>query len=120
MSLWAATLPLDQDPPFIDADDLHDMIDDIEDGAIPWQCFTVRYQGDIPASNPPPWMTQDFEIWFRCPRMVLHNMLGNPDFANEMDFAPKRVYNKEGKREYKDFMSGDWAWKQSVRLALAI
>lgn len=31
-----------------------------------------------------------------------------------MDFAPKRVFVVDGSREYGDFMSGNWAWKQAV------
>ena len=43
------------------------------------------------------------------------NMLQNPDFANSFDYAPLREYDENGNCRYKNFMSGDWAWKQAVR-----
>ena len=61
-------------------------------------------------------MTKEYKVFFRCPCEVGKNMLGNPDFTKEIDFAPKRVYGKYGKHEYQDFMSGNWAWDQAVSL----
>ena len=55
-----------------------------------------------------------YNVHFCDARIVLHNQLGNPDFTNEMDFAAKEVRDENNKRRYKDFMSGDWAWRQSV------
>ncbi|KAI0309305.1 hypothetical protein OF83DRAFT_1185856 [Amylostereum chailletii] len=34
-----------------------------------------------------------------------------------MDFCAKKVYNGKDKRQYREFMSGDWGWKQSDILA---
>ncbi|PSR97181.1 hypothetical protein PHLCEN_2v4359 [Hermanssonia centrifuga] len=34
-----------------------------------------------------------------------------------MDFSPKRVFGKAGKRQYRDFMSGNWAWSQADIIA---
>ncbi|KAG6826062.1 hypothetical protein H0H92_001275 [Tricholoma furcatifolium] len=61
-------------------------------------------------------MTQGHEVWFRDPLRVLKNQLGNPDFADEIDYAPKRVF-LGGKRRYRDVMSGNWAWEQCNILA---
>ncbi|OCH89900.1 hypothetical protein OBBRIDRAFT_731772 [Obba rivulosa] len=114
MELWAATLPPDQDLPFANADDLYNSIDSIPFGDVPWQSFTVSYSGKQPEGlEAPSWMTTEYEVWFRCPREVLHQQLGNPDFAQEMDYAPKRTFDKANKRVYQDFMSGNWAWKQA-------
>jgi hypothetical protein len=46
--------------------------------------------------------------------IVLHNQLGNRDYAHEMDFAPKDVRDQDSKRRYSDFISGNWAWRQAV------
>jgi hypothetical protein len=35
--------------------------------------------------------------------------LGNPDFAGEMDFGPKRLFNNNEKWYYSNFMSGNLA-----------
>ncbi len=59
-------------------------------------------------------MTTDYTIWYRDPHQLFLNILQNPDFATTFDYAPLREYDKDGNRQYKNFMSGDWAWKQAV------
>lgn len=61
-------------------------------------------------------MTTEYQLWYRDPRKVIHNLFGNPDLINSIDYVPYREFNN-GERRYCDFMSGDWAWKQSVRNA---
>lgn len=114
MQLWAATLPEDEDPPFADHNDLQAAIDEIAEGEVPWQAFTVSYNGALPEGEVPSWMTRQYEVWFRCPRELGKNMLANSDFAKEMDFVPKRVFGEGGVREFKDLMSGNWVWNQAV------
>ncbi|KAI9067436.1 hypothetical protein FKP32DRAFT_1672995 [Trametes sanguinea] len=116
MQLWGSTLPPGQDPPFADAKHLYDSIDAIPLADVPWQCFIVTYCGPRPQGVVPPWMDREYIVWYRCPRRVLHGQLGNPDFKGEMDFTPKQVFRGPD-REYKDFMSGDWAWKQADIIA---
>lgn len=83
-------------------------------GAVPWQSFKVSYQGPKPENNVPEWMNTEYEVWFRDPRKIIKQMLNNPDFNGEFDYAAYREYGPDGKHRYKDFMSGDWAWRQSV------
>ncbi|KAH9851016.1 hypothetical protein C2E23DRAFT_733502 [Lenzites betulinus] len=116
MQLWASTLPPGQDPPFANARDLYESIDNIPLGDIPWQEFRITYTGDRPDDNVPPWMLREYTVWFRCPRRVLHTQVGNADFANDMDYTPKQVFHGD-QREYKDFMSGDWCWQQADIIA---
>ncbi|KAI0318160.1 hypothetical protein OF83DRAFT_1163587 [Amylostereum chailletii] len=112
MALWASTLREGDKPPFASNKDMQETIDATGLGDIAWQLFSVTYNGPLPASEAPPWMLASYEIWFRCPLEVIRNQLSNPDFASKMDFSTKRVYHGE-KRQYRDFMSGNWAWKQS-------
>jgi hypothetical protein len=114
MELWTATLPSDQDPPFVNKQHLYDTIDATEDGDVPWDCFSVSFAGDIVEEDTTPWKHATYEVWFRDPRKVLHNQLKNRSFASEMDFSAKEVRDDKGKHRYTDFMSGDWAWRQSV------
>ncbi|KAI0632415.1 hypothetical protein C8Q77DRAFT_1218797 [Trametes polyzona] len=116
MQLWAATLPPDQDPPFADDKHMYDTIDSIPLADMPWQAFVVTYVGPRPDGDVPSWMDREYTVWYRCPRRVLHAQLGNPDFADTMDYTPKRVFQGDH-REYKDFMSGDWAWRQADTIA---
>ncbi|KAJ6632009.1 hypothetical protein B0H10DRAFT_2159558 [Mycena sp. CBHHK59/15] len=111
MQNWAAR-PGAPDPPFADHEDLYNTIDTTEIGHVPWESFTVRYNRPIEPGDTTPWRTQEYIIHFRDPRQVLQQQLANPDFKSEMDFAPKQVF-VDGQRQYEDFMSGNWAWKQA-------
>ena len=118
MNLWAATQDVkgeDVNPPFADTQDLHSTIDSIPLGDIPWQGFKVKYTSDIP-ENAPTWMTKEYDVWFRNPLEVMEAQIGNPDFDNEIDYAPKQVFSRNKKHQYTDFMSGQWPWDQAVRL----
>ena len=117
LDLWAATLLKHGDkPPFADCRDLYKTIDSTPVGDVKWKSFPVRYTGEKPECDIPSWMDQSYDVWYRDPHEVVHNMLANPNYANEMDYSPYREYATDGdERQWKDFMSSDWAWKQAVR-----
>jgi hypothetical protein len=116
MQIWAASLPPDHDPPFANKADLYDTIDDTAVGDIPWESFTISYTGEMGEGEVAPWKLATYDIWYRDPRAVLKSQLANPDFANEMDVAPKVVRDaKTGKRQFQNFMSGNWSGRQAVR-----
>ncbi|KAG2153850.1 hypothetical protein DEU56DRAFT_868451 [Suillus clintonianus] len=110
----AATLAKHGDtPPFADHKDLHSVIDATELGDVPWQCFSVQYSGERPEVVPP-WMDDEFEVWYRDPRAMARNILANPSFKDEIDYVPFREYDvSDDTRRWKDFMSGDWVWQQA-------
>jgi hypothetical protein len=110
--LLAALYP-DKDPPFADHKDLYATIDAIQQGDVPWQSFSIQYTGPLPDGVVPEWMTQKYEVWFRSPLEIFEKQLANPDFKDEIDWAPKRIF-KNGKRQLTDLFSGNWAWKQAV------
>jgi Plavaka transposase len=118
MELIAALLEKhEDDPPFRDNNDLLSKIDEIKLGEIPWESFTARYDGELPSEGPAPeWMTSDYEVFFRDPQQIIHNMLANPDFDGGFDYSPYQDFENE-KRRWSDFMSGNWAWKQAVRIS---
>ena len=121
---WARSLDADGDPPFdppfADAKDLYSTIDACRLGHVTWQSFQVSYDGEVEEDGAP-WKRKAYDVWFCDPKELLKAQLGNPDFANEMDFAPKEVINrKTGARCYKDFMSGQWAWRQAVCVSRCI
>ncbi|KAG1849689.1 hypothetical protein DFJ58DRAFT_716906 [Suillus subalutaceus] len=109
LDLWASTLAKHNDnPPFADHRDLYHVIDSSPFGDVPWQCFTDEDK---------PWMDDEYEVWFRDPCEVARNMLANSTYANEIDYCPYREYSTEGnKRQWKDFMSGDWVWDQADKI----
>ncbi len=114
LQIWCSTMQNGADPPFANTDDLYQTIDATNIGSMPWQSFTISYGGDMGPGEPPSWKIAEYEIFYRDPHTILLNQLSNQDFAAEMDFAPKRVTDAQGKRRYQDFMSGNWAWRQAV------
>ncbi|KAF8441008.1 hypothetical protein L210DRAFT_3612177 [Boletus edulis BED1] len=119
LDLWASSLyPHGAEPPFQDHRHLHEVIDATIIGDVKWQSFSVSYTGEVPEVNPPDWMRQKYDVWFRDPRQVVHKILGNPSFASEMDLRPFAEYSTQDRtRQYKDFMSGEWAWEQADIIA---
>ncbi|KAJ7200092.1 hypothetical protein GGX14DRAFT_536413 [Mycena pura] len=105
-------------PPFTDHKDLYATIDATERGHVAWQAFEVAYDGsDLDAPNAPSWKRKNYTVYFRDPRAVLQQQLGNPDYKSEIDLSPRRVYDEKDERVYENFMSGDWAWRQADDIA---
>lgn len=103
-------------PPFADSTDMYNVLDSIPLGDAPWHSFTGQYTGVVPDTNTPTWMTAKYDVWCRNPLDVIHNLLANPDFKGEFDYAPYREYDNKDRRQYHNFMSGNWAWRHAVRL----
>lgn len=62
----------------------------------------------------PTWKRGVHEVWFRNPEVLLDHQLSNPDFKNNIDYAPRLVYGDQGQCIWSDFMTGNWAWLQCV------
>jgi Plavaka transposase len=121
LDLWAASMLKHGDtPPFANFQDLHNTIDSTPLGDVPWQSFKTRYQDEKPQQNIPLWMDAGFDVWFRDPCAVIQNMLANPDFNGEIDYAPLREFKANGDRRYQNLMSGDWAWEQAVFFSFSL
>ncbi|KII87401.1 hypothetical protein PLICRDRAFT_664349 [Plicaturopsis crispa FD-325 SS-3] len=117
MELWAASLlPHGGHPPLSGHHDMHTKIDNIPHGNVPWQSFSVTPADNV-AADSPSWMHAEYDVWFRDPREVARVMLDNPDFEGELDYGPYRDFDKNGNRVLKDFMSGDWSWRQADKIA---
>jgi hypothetical protein len=115
LDLWASTLlKHDDTPPFANHADLFDTIDSTPLGDVPWQTFSLNFNGEVP-DDAPSWMTSTYDIWFRDPHLVVRNMIDNPDYSNQFDSAPTRTFDNNGYRQYQDFMMGDWVWEEAVR-----
>lgn len=86
-------------------------------GDAPWNCFKASLN-DQDNPNAPSWQKAEYDIWYRDPKVVMRNMLSNPDFAREFDTTPY-VELKDGKRRRSDFMSANFAWRQCVSASLS-
>ncbi|KAH9011095.1 hypothetical protein EDB83DRAFT_2322269 [Lactarius deliciosus] len=62
----------------------------------------------------PSWMEGDYDVWFRDPRILVHNLLSNLDFKKGIDLAPFQERLSSGVRRFQNFMSGIWAWPPDV------
>lgn len=115
LALWTANLAKHGDtPPFRTHAGLYSSIDDTPLGGVKWESFSVSYSGPRPDNDVPTWMTDTHSVFFRDPRKIVHGMLSNPDFKDEIDYAPLRAFGPDGKRRLQHFMSGEWAWKEAV------
>ncbi|KAG1859730.1 hypothetical protein F4604DRAFT_1684671 [Suillus subluteus] len=36
----------------------------------------------------PSWMDDEYDVWYRDPRLMAHNMLANPTYKKEIDYTP--------------------------------
>lgn len=113
LKLWKASFGTVKGAPFENRNHLYAMIDAIPYG-LDWESFTVSYP---PSNNPeevrPPWMDQEFEVWHRDVFDVVKSIISNPDFDGEFDYSPYQHY-VDGSHQFRDFMSGNWSWRQAV------
>ena len=100
-------------------DNLLATIDSTLPGNVPWQGLSMSYNGPLLQldGDIPTWMGTSYEVWYRDPRKLLHNMLANRDFNGEFDYIPFREFDAKKRRRWRDFMSGDWAWKEADCIA---
>lgn len=117
--LWAASLAKhDDSPPFGGHRPLYETIDAIPLGDVPWDSITLNYKDkEMLPDDAPSWQKADYDVWYRDPRLIVQNMLANPDFKDEFDYTPVREFLPDkdgGGLRHKNFMSGTWAWKQAV------
>ena len=117
--LWAASLAAHHDsPPFSNHTEMYNVIDSTPLVDLPWQSFSLEYNGDVPEEDVPSWMSAEYDVWFRDPLELVHKILSNPDFEDEIDYAPVQEYSSDGVHRFQNFMSGNWAWKQAVSILL--
>lgn len=113
LDLWAASLGAGEEPPFSSHEHLYSSIDAIPRGGEPWSSFAIKYSGEVPEDEPPPWMVADYEVWYCDPRAVIRNQLANPDFKGEIDIVPLQEFSANDERVWSNFMSGNWSWNQA-------
>ena len=118
MELWEESMGLnDEDPPpshapFTGYKDMNATIDHITVGDVPWQCFVAEVRGEVP-DDAAKWLSQGHKVYFRHPGAVIDNILKNPSFNGEIDYAPYISIDSNDKRRWSDFMSGNFSWRQA-------
>jgi hypothetical protein len=76
----------------------------------------LKYNGEHPAKNSPPWVDAGYEFWFCDPHKLVTNMLSNSEFEGEMDYVPYQSLQQVMRNVFENFMLGDWTWMQVVSL----
>ncbi|KAG2337300.1 hypothetical protein BDR05DRAFT_952748 [Suillus weaverae] len=95
-NLWAASLAAHGDtPPFTNHTDMYDTINSTPLGDVPWQSFSSQYNRILPddLDDIPSWMKSEYDVWFRDPRLLVHNIISNPDFKDKFNYAPLQEYS---------------------------
>ncbi|KAI6154599.1 hypothetical protein BKA82DRAFT_4347529 [Pisolithus tinctorius] len=121
LEIWAASLlALRGEPLFANQKDLYRVIDSTSVGEVKWESFVVQYADngrDGQGSNTAPWMLDSYDVWYRDPCKVIHNVLARADLIGRIDYVPYREYDStNNQRCWEDFMSGAWAWNEADRI----
>ena len=121
LELWAATLiPHNNSPPITNHKNLHRQIDAIKLSDVRWENTCLRYERPLPeTTHPAEWKTTEYDVWHRNPHEVIKNILARPDLEGHVDYVAYQEFSNE-QRQYGNFMSGNWAWKQSVCLVYSV
>jgi hypothetical protein len=115
LNLWGASAaPHGGSAPFQNHKHLYDTIDATPLGDIPWKNFSLHFNGNRPEHEVPSWMDASYDVWFRDPHQLVHNIISNPDFENGFDYTPYQEHDADENRRYHNFMSANWSWKQAV------
>ena len=114
LDLWALNMAnFDNCSPFSSYEHVYKTINDIKHGDAPWKSFTTSYTSEL-GPNAPTWQLEDYEVWFWDPEVVIRNMLNDPDFNGQFDYAPYIDLDKNGQRKWNEFMSGNFSWRHAV------
>jgi len=103
--------------PWKNAKDMYAAIDQIQQGGIPWNMVKFKYNKPT-TSNSPHWMQETYELCYRDVRLLLQSQLANPEFKDHFDYEPYQEFGQDGDRFLSNFMSGDWAWLESVSIPI--
>jgi len=115
LDIWAESMEnTGGGPPFESHEDVYETIDATRHGDAPWRCLVVSYNGEA-THDCPTWQKDEWEVLYRDPDVVLSHLLDNPDFDGLFDYAAYVGLDKSGKRYWSDFMSGNFAYRRSVR-----
>ena len=114
MDIWALDKAKHNDiAPFESVEHMYKVIDATKVGDAPWKCFTTSFDGEVTETSAS-WKHNEYQVWYRDPDVVLHNLLDNPDFDGQFDYEPYIEQDKNGKRHWNNMMSGNFAWHHSV------
>jgi hypothetical protein len=90
--------------------DLHNTINATLVGGMLWELFIIDYKGPCSSnlSLQPQWIDDEYDVYFKDPRVLIWNMISNLDFMSEFNYT---LYYKyfDGVHHFQNMMSGNWA-----------
>lgn len=116
LRIWSAKNIVDNtgtDPVFDAHQDMLNTIDAILWGDAPWYSFKIHWNGPITPTSPA-WKRAEYVVHAQNPLQVFENMLDDGEFAKKFHPSAYQEFTTIGGRRYSHFMSGQWAWKESV------
>ena len=116
LHIWSAKNIVDNtgtDPVFDAHQDMLNTIDAIPWGDAPWYSFKIHWNGPITPTSPA-WKRAEYVVHAQNPLQVFENMLDDGEFAKKFHPSAYQEFTTIGGRRYSHFMSGQWAWKESV------
>jgi len=108
LDIWAKSNKNREDPPFKSHEHIYETIDATRHGDAPWKCLAISYNGE-PSHHS--WQMGEWEVFYCDTDVVLTQMLDNPDFNGQIDYAAYIGLDKSGKRYWSDFMSGNFVYQ---------
>lgn len=65
-------------------------------------------------------MTEVLDLWVRDPMAVIADLIGNPEFKDDLTYEPSWTYEEEDGKIVEEFIddmpSAKWMWELQVRL----
>ncbi|TFY55613.1 hypothetical protein EVJ58_g8134 [Rhodofomes roseus] len=119
LRIWSAKNVVDNtgtDPVFDTHQDVLNTIDAIPWGEAPWYSFKIRWNGPLTPTSPG-WKRAEYVVHAQNPLQVFENMLDDGEFAKRFHPTAYQEFTDIGGRRYSHFMSGQWAWKESDKIA---
>ena len=58
--------------------------------------------------NSPAWVPENVQFWMRDSLETLKSIVGDVRLAQDMKWAPEKIYNSKGERIYSELWTGDW------------
>ena len=104
--------------PWQNARNMYDTIDSITVSGVGWTTHRLSYRGPQPSGTVPHWMQESYKLNVRNVLSVFEEQLASKEFDGQFEYTPYKEYDEKGSRVYSNFMSGNWAFHEAVRISI--
>jgi hypothetical protein len=98
--------------------EMYRTIDDVPYGDSTWSAFSSQYDGPVEPGNEE-WKQATYTFHSRNALDVVRQICSNPRFDGHFDYVAHKKFERDARtsrweRRFRNVMSGQWAWRQSV------